>query len=423
MAIVKLQIEGFRNLADQCLDFTMSEFSTTPSQLVCIYGPNGSGKSSLIEALIILSRCRSFRVNDLDLVIGNEKSRFLGYATIASKGSNRSDRLGIVKVRGGRLRAKLNSEEVRKVSILANKLPMILFCPETFNLISGTPKTRRNFLDFGVFHVKHSYQEIWREWTRIYRQRNAVLRGLKQNRSSPQELDIWTKRFSESSEAVSQYREDYLMGLNELLSTYESVCSPESDFSLSGLDSESAYTGSSPVAIARNYETVASSKVVLTSGMAINEAKLVFYPGYSTKTPLYEQLKANEEREIRQGFSLIGPQKADIAVMYKELIARDFFSRGQQKQAIIALYLCQLELIRRVGNVDCLVLIDDFSSELDEGSQRLLLSSLEKKGCQVIFTMLSEVQSHSLLNNFKKIPGLVQMFHVKHGLLEQTYPT
>lgn len=102
--------------------------------------------------------------------------------------------------------------------------------------------------------------------------------------------------------------------------------------------------------------------------------------------------------------------------------ARDLLSRGQQKRAIMELSLCQLELLKAFRKEKCVVLIDDLSSELDINNQQRLLETLILSDYQIIFTALSKEQAVSVLGEHLINPGLVTMFHVKHGLLNKTYP-
>ncbi len=65
------------------------------------------------------------------------------------------------------------------------------------------------------------------------------------------------------------------------------------------------------------------------------------------------------------GVTLVGPHRDDLAF---ELDGRDlssFASRGQQRTAILAMKLAELDLLRRVDGRPPLLLLDDVFSELD----------------------------------------------------------
>ena len=562
MALMSLELEGFRNLRRQRVEFNVSSSQGhSPFRLICLQGDNGSGKSSFLESILLLSRCRSFRTNDLDLLISHGDDQFRVFAQFSGATLEDAFRLGLSKHQGGRIRARLNREEVRKVSDLASRFPMIFLGPESFNLVSGAPRLRRSFLDFGVFHVKPFYQDLWRDWAKTYQQRNAVLRLAKEGRANKDELDCWTKAFATLSEQVTLCRQEYLVELSGLIQGYfgpdskvherfigrsaeevgfdeliergvagqrqagagptrsSDVCShecvdaPLSTVTAHGLDlatgrsspsSSEAPAASvrslsmdergggggghspmepgpermaeslpgrvasaqdglageevlSPAAIRQVSEesvenlgvarSAASGSEALFSSIRVGETvgegmvpsceegsrlasaleglALTFAPGYSLRSSLYEQLKMAESREIKHGYGLIGPQRADLLLTIGGgLQARDILSRGQQKQVIIGLCLCQLRSIRKASaSENCLVLIDDLGSELDEDNQSILLRALVDEGVQVIFTMLSEFQSRRLLRQLDpELGGLMQMFHVKHGLLNQIHP-
>lgn len=243
--------------------------------------------------------------------------------------------------------------------------------PETFDFISGGPGIRRAFLDFGLFHVKHSYQDIWVKWKRVLNQRNALLRKLKQegNRGS-NDLEIWDSQFVYLSEALSDYRK---FMVSELQGFWN-----------------------------RNHENVNVGheiKLNEASFTSDNSFTLSYYPGYSEKSGLEEQLRSSRDRDLRTGYTNLGPQKGDLLMHFGNIPARDLLSRGQQKRAIMELSLCQLELLKAFRKEKCVVLIDDLSSELDINNQQRLLETLILSDYQIIFTALSKEQAVSVLGN------------------------
>src|SRR5690242_2139829 len=72
MALLSVQLEDFR-----C--FHTARLELDPKATL-IAGPNGSGKSSLLEAIFLLGRGRSFRTSQLNTVVrrGAERLRVVG---------------------------------------------------------------------------------------------------------------------------------------------------------------------------------------------------------------------------------------------------------------------------------------------------------------------------------------------------------
>ena len=82
-------------------------------------------------------------------------------------------------------------------------------------------------------------------------------------------------------------------------------------------------------------------------------------PGETPRDALERRLVETSEKEIWNGSTLVGPHRDDISF---ELAGRDlaaFASRGQQRTAILAFKLAELDLLTALDGRPPLLLLDD----------------------------------------------------------------
>jgi len=355
MSIEKLAVFDFRNLASEPIHLN--------DNINFIIGDNGSGKSSLLEAIFYLGHGKSFRTSKIENLVNNNMSKF-----IVSAKDSKGLQLGVSRdIQSGLTEIKISGEKLRQLSQLAKNVAVQVVTPESFKLFFGGPKQRRRFIDLGLFHVKHSFSDCWKEFSRILKQRNACLRS----RSDGETLSYWTQVFCESSVKVAKLRDEYIKELSNELQPWLELMLPD-----------------------------------LAEGISIS-----YTQGWNSKKTLNDVLTQNYEREIKSGFSLYGAQKFDVKFLTGNVVIDNQLSRGQQKLFLLALTFAQAKLIEKVKRVKPILLIDDVGAELDFNSRTLLNKAINKLDCQVIITAIDQTAVEPLVptdNNYK-------MFHVKHG--------
>ena len=120
----------------------------TPSPRINIlYGANGSGKTSVLEAVYLLGLARSFRSTRLTPVIQYEQPTctVFGEVQLAEGGTSN---LGVSRERQGDFTIRIDGQNARSAAQLAELLPLQLINPDSFRLLEGAPKIRRQFLDW-----------------------------------------------------------------------------------------------------------------------------------------------------------------------------------------------------------------------------------------------------------------------------------
>ena len=272
MSIEKLTVFDFRNLASDPIELN--------DNINFIIGDNGSGKSSLLEAIFYLGHGKSFRTSQVENLVTHNKTKFV----VSAKDTN-ALQLGVAKdFQTGITEIKISGEKYRQLSQLAKNIAVQVITPESFKLFFGGPKQRRRFIDLGLFHVKQSFSDSWKEFSRIIKQRNACLR----NRVDNEILCYWTDIFCEASVKVAKLRDEYIKELTLELQPWLELMLPS-----------------------------------LANGISIS-----YMQGWNSKKSLSDVLAQNKEREIKSGFSLYGAQKFDVkfltASLRKMVIFGDF---------------------------------------------------------------------------------------------------
>jgi DNA replication and repair protein RecF len=338
-------------------------------KLNIIYGLNGAGKSSVLEAISVLTSGRSFRTSKLDSVVASKQETF----TVFGRGSNNTQ-IGLSYNKASKLKSlKINGEKVTTLSLLSKLYPTQVLSPESYHLIDSGPSERRKYLDWCLFHVEHSYHDIWKGYQSVVKQRNALLRT-KNTQLITQQIDAWDFKLIELEQKLTNARKQVLKSLEQKL-----------------------------------------KEVVKELGVSFfNDFELQYYAGY---TGDFEQkLKESFKQDMESGFTRIGPHKADIRIKVEKYPAKDYLSRGQKKVAINALFLAQTLLLKQATQKDSLFIIDDFTSELDDNNQYELLEMLlAQENVQIVLSCL-QVDS---LKWLKKRYNKSNVFHVEQGEVSQ----
>ena len=184
----------------------------TPSPRINILsGDNGSGKTSLLEAIHLLGLARSFRSTRLQPVIQFDQLSCTVFGEVVSELSSHA--LGVSRSRDGQFQIRIDGQSARSAAQLAHLLPLQLINPDSFRLLEGNPRIRRQFLDWGVFHVEPRFLLAWQRLQRALRQRNSWLRH---GTIDPVSEAAWSRELSQASDEIDGYRRAYIQSLKPL---------------------------------------------------------------------------------------------------------------------------------------------------------------------------------------------------------------
>ena len=350
MGLKSLSITGLRCLEQAALE-------PAPG-INLVAGRNASGKTSLLEAVFLLGRGRSFRAARREAMIreGADQLRVVGRLADGRA-------LG-VEVRRGAWSARAAGEPVGQLADLAALLPVQLMDPEVHRLVQEGPGERRRYLDWATFHVKPAFLESWRSYQRALRQRNAALKS----RQPEANIVAWEQALAVSGRALDKYREE----------TVALLAGPVNE-------------------VARR--------------LLGAELELAYRPGHPRDQDLAETLAAHRDKDRRAGMTQVGPHRADVSLTLDEHKARGWVSRGQQKLVAAAMVLGQARLLAPLWGGRGILLVDDPAAELDRERCEGLLALIAELPFQVFLTALGT----------DDLPGLAaaRTFHVEQGEVTQ----
>lgn len=297
-----------------------------------VVGPNAAGKTSLLEAIVLLGWGRSHRTSadgelirwehDLARVEGHVGADTLEVAVVRSGADGA----------GGRKRIRINGAG-RRSTALGRVLRVVLFAPEEMLLVIGAPSLRRAAMDALAAARFPAYADDLATYGRTLQQRNSLLRAIREETASRDELRFWDATFLDAGGRVVEARRRLLDALGEPLAAAHREIAPEE-----------AAAG----ALTLRYVTNAP----MTSGETPRDA-------------LARRLVETADKEIWNGATVIGPHRDDLAFDLAGRELSSFASRGQQRTAILAFKLAELDLLTELDGRPPLLLLDDVFSELD----------------------------------------------------------
>ncbi|SDU33334.1 DNA replication/repair protein RecF [Halopseudomonas salegens] len=363
MPLTRLSVTGVRNLHPVTLH--------PAPRINLVYGANASGKTSLLEAIHLLGLARSFRTNKLQPVIQYAESQCTVFAELVSD-QGETTQIGVQRSANSEFVIRINGQNVRSAAQLAETMPLQLINPDSFRLLEGAPKQRRQFLDWGVFHVEHGFLAAWQRLQKSLKQRNSLLR---RGRIDSLLLAPWELELVQAANQIDAYRQSYIGRLKPVF------------------------------------------EQVLADMLTIDGLTLSYFRGWDKEKPLADVLAQQFERDCQLGHTQAGPQRADLRVRVNNLNAVDVLSRGQQKLLVSALKIAQGYLLKQqYGPQSCVFLVDDLPSELDAHHRQALCRLLEQLDCQVFITCVEPEQLTGLWQS--ETPK--KLFHVEHGHIAQT---
>jgi DNA replication and repair protein RecF len=342
-----VQVTDFRCLQSVALDLD--------PHFTLVSGPNASGKTSLLEAIYVLGRGRSFRTRRLEHLIRRGQERFVVFGEVDASG--RSVSLGVEGSSVG-IRGKLGGMKVASLAELAPLLPVQIIDPEIHRLIEEGPSRRRRFLDWGVFHVEPTFVSDWQRFQQALKQRNAALSSGQPRRVT----GAWDAGFARYGESVTAARSRYVESLR------------------------------APAALA--------ARNLLGMELSLN-----FRAGWARGMSLSEALAESSLRDPQAAATQVGPHRAELEIRLNELNVKDHISRGQQKLLAAALLMAQVKLFTADAPVRPCLLLDDPAAELDHERLTGLIREVSSHSVQLVVTTL-----HPEFSEFG-VPGL------KYGLV------
>ena len=337
MRIKTLRVKNFRNYAEE-------EFSFGDG-LNVIRGANAQGKTNAAEAVFLLCTGYSPRATKDNQLVKRGEER----AEIACRAESRYGEISIEMEisRAEKKSVKINGTPILRLGELPGNVYSVFFNPNELKLVKESPEDRRRFMNISLSQMSRNYLFSLNRYNKILQQRNNLLK--ESDRLLVREtLPVWDAEFSKYAAKIILLRNEFLKMLAPL--------AEEAHAYLSG---------------GKEKLTMASE-----SGYYGTEAEVA--------DAVKEDLKTAFEKDIRLGFTTVGPHRDDMKLFLDGEDVRLYGSQGQQRTVALALKMAETEIFKaRSGEYPVLVL-DDVLSELDKVRQRRLLKKTD--GIQTIVT-------------------------------------
>lgn len=364
MIINKLLLNNFRSYEKLEMNFNKS--------INIIIGKNGAGKTNIIESIYLLGITKSFLTNNEDELIKFSSDYFFlrGNFTI----SNRNKILEI-GYKDNQKKLKVNNTLIKKQRDYISKLNIVLFSSSDLNIIKGQPSDKRKFLNIELSQLNNEYLDLVNVYNKILKQRNSYLKTLK-NETMVDYIyyEIITNQLIDISKKIVNYRIEFLKEINIKLSDVY-------------------------------------NKISLKN----NKLELIYQPSisyFATNDQILEEYKRNINNEIKYKTTNYGVHRDSFLFNIDDVNISLFASSGQQRLAIVALKLVEVEIFKNRIKDNPIILLDDVFSELDEEKQNLLISGLNNN-IQVILTTTD-------INNVNnKLRKKAQIFTIENSKLDE----
>ncbi len=335
MHLAHLRLRDFRNYARLDVDFSPG--------FHLFLGDNAQGKTNILEAIYLMATLRSFRgVGGAQMIRHGAKGYFAG-GTVVGQGDHEIKMYWSARER----KLALDGQPVKKLGDYFGTLRTVVFCTEDLQLIKGTARARRRFLDLLLAQTQPGYLPLLQRYMHTVRARNALL---KQRTADEAALESF------SAELV-KLGNDIIRARRELVPKF------------------------SPLARLA-YRRISNDA---------EELRIEYQP--SVKNDFAVELAASRARERTFRATLVGPHRDDLQLLQNEKSAAQFGSEGQKRTLAIALKLAQAEFLAGLHGSPPILLIDDVMGELDVKRRSGFLPLLEaarKTSGQVFMTCTEE---------------------------------
>lgn len=363
MYIKKIKLHGFRNY--QSLNVTLTK------GINIIYGENAQGKTNLLESIYVLGLTKSHR-SFIDNNLINKDSEYLTIEGVVT--NNKLDSKLNIYIDNKTKVLKYNNNTIKKISDYISLLNIIIFYPDDLEMIKGSPQIRRKYINLELSQLYSNYFILINEYSKILKLRNEYLKKINKKESFDRNyIEILTGYLIDKSIMIYKMRSKFINKVNLYCTKiYKDI------MNLDGF----------------------SIKYRPSIEIDINNPNL--------KELLKEEYNKKIDYDIRLCATSIGPHKDDIEFFLDDKNLKFYGSQGQQRVAVLALKLSEIEIFKRYRESTPILLLDDIFSELDDIKKNNLLKYINRD-IQTIITTTD-------LNNLDpKLIKKSKLFNINNG--------
>lgn len=338
MLCTSLRLIHIRNMEDKSIELLPG--------MTMLVGPNGCGKTNLIEAVYYSSVGKSFRTsNDQEMIALGEED---GTILLTYKVHQVSHELKIKLSRQQGKKLFLNDTPIKKKELMG-LFRTVLFTPDELQLIKGAPLFRRRFLDMEISQVSPRYYETLIRYNRAVQQRNAEFRRAQFQGRRP-DVDMWDMQIASGAAYLVKKRWETIAKMNEKVPAMEAVLTSHQE------------------------------QLQITYQQNEGENQTANVEWY------LKALSDHRDEDARLCRTSVGPHRDDLQFLMNGIDISAYGSQGQQRTAILAMKLAELEFIKEETGTYPVLLLDDIGSELDTQRRKSLMNYLQEQEIQTLLT-------------------------------------
>ncbi|MFK4785871.1 DNA replication/repair protein RecF [Fusobacterium sp. MFO224] len=356
MKILKISYINFRNLKDKNINLSPG--------INLFVGKNGQGKTSIAEAMYFAATGKSFRTSKYSEIIKYNRLKSGCYIEYQD---NLSDKSLSIKFN---LEKKIYIYNKKNISYedYYGKLNVVSFIPEDIELIVGSPSVRRRFFNSEISQSNENYFYNIRQYNKLLKLRNKYLksRNLKDDM-----YHIYEQEFIKYGSLIIQKRVEYVKNISILLNL--------------------------------NYRKLFDDKKELNLNYSCFLGDIKKLELHEIQKKFKESIIKNYNREMKYGYSFVGPQKDDFVFFLNEKEAKSFSSQGEKKSIVFSLKLAELDMILKEKRENPVFIIDDLSSYFDKIRKDNIINFLVRRNIQVMITSTEKFKINS--KNFNVCEG------------------
>lgn len=373
MKIQSVRIRNFRNIQDIHIDLG--------EQANVLVGQNGQGKTSFIEAICLVSQGLSFRPSKWEHYVkhGSERARVqLDFESFSS------DQTATLEISEDHRESQLNQKRVSR-SLLLSRLPLILFSPESLQIIKEGPEARRSLWDQIAVSFFPTESKLLLDYSKILKTKMRLLKDRREGVISPSDakavLDSLQPIFLKTAADLTWLR---MRAILEVLPLFQETLR----------------------------KVMNKSDVDISVDYVISDTLVTHWDKCQILQKMADRALQLASQEWDSGQCLVGPHKHDISFVYCGNDSRFFCSQGQQRAILLSLKIAQALVQSQLSGNQAVLLLDDVLSELDAERRNFLVKFLSETSAQTIVTTTDLAFCKSLRSS-----NLVE-FEVRGGVFQ-----
>ena len=333
----------------------------------CFVGNNGVGKTNILDAIYHLSFGKSY-FNPITTQNINHDSDFFVIDGTYLK-SEKTERIIVSAKRGQKKVIKRNGKEYDKLANHVGCIPLVIISPADRDLITEGSDTRRKFMDGVISQGDQQYLNTLISYNKVVAQRNALLKYFAANNTSnPDTLEIYNQQMEELGTVIFQKRTEFI---NQFIPIFN-----------------------------KRHQSISNG----------NETVNLIYKSQLEKEPLLSLLKDNYHKDKTLQYTTGGIHKDDLNFEIDNHPIKKFGSQGQQKTYLIALKLAQFDFLKKLSNINPILLLDDIFDKLDESRVEQIITLVERENFGQLF--ISDTHPERTENIVKKVHQTYKMFRL-----------